>query len=317
MSPAIHASLLVVVISAAGFIAHRKEVIKQGHSSSLTNLLIKILMPALIFSSITQNESFLTSNLVFMAPIMGFAFVSVSFIVSYIFAKLFLRGKDLSDSENVRSFVTACGMQNYGFVAIPVIVTLFPNEDLIGPLLMHNVGVEIAMWTIACSTLRGNFDRKSLGQILNMPFITVIFSLIVLFSGVYKYIPAFFADAAKAVGQTAIPIGLILVGATLSELIKEGLFEGKTSRVIKLLSLGLINRQVLLPLIWFALIAIIPMSAELKKIMYVQAAMPAAFFTIVLAKHFGGNVRTVAGVSVASFILSPISISIWLSLAPR
>ena len=64
LSPAIHASLLVVVISAAGFIAHRKEVIKQGHSSSLTNLLIKILMPALIFSSITQNEAFLSSNLV-------------------------------------------------------------------------------------------------------------------------------------------------------------------------------------------------------------------------------------------------------------
>ncbi|MDD7985843.1 AEC family transporter [Lentisphaera marina] len=316
MSPAIHASLLVVVISAAGFIAHRKEVIKQGHSSSLTNLLIKILMPALIFSSITQNEDFLSSNMVFMAPIMGFSFVSLSFIVSFVFAKIFLRGKDLRDSENIRSFVAACGVQNYGFVAIPVIVTLFPNEDLIGPLLMHNVGVEIAMWTIACSTLRGSFDRKSLSQILNMPFITVMFSLIVLFSGMYRYIPDFFADATKAVGQTAIPIGLILVGATLSELIKEGLFEGKTSRVVKLLGLGLLNRQILLPAIWFVFIAMIPLDADLKKIMYVQAAMPAAFLTIVLAKHFGGNVRTVACVSVTSFIVSPISISIWLSLAP-
>ena len=81
----------------------------------------------------------------------------------------------------------------------------------------------------------------------------------------------------------------------------------------KLLGLGVLNRQVLLPLIWFALIAIIQWSLSLKKIMYVQAAMPAAFFTIVLAKHFGGNVRTVAAVSVASFVISPISISLWLS----
>ncbi|WDE96711.1 AEC family transporter [Lentisphaera profundi] len=316
MSPAIHASLLVITISAAGFIAHRKDVIKQGHSASLTNLLIKVLMPALIFSSITQNEEFLSSNLVFMAPLMGFVFVSISFLISYVFAKVFLRGKDLSDPENKRSFVTACGMQNYGYIAIPVIATLFPEQNLIGPLLMHNVGVEIAMWTIACSTLRGSFDRKSLGQILNAPFITVIFSLIVLFSGVYRFIPPFFMDSSRAVGQTAIPIGLILVGATLSELFKEGLFEGKASRLVKLVVLGLLNRQIIIPIAWFALIAMIPMSPDLKKIMYVQAAMPAAFFTIVLSRHFGGNVRTIAIVSVASFVVSPISISIWLSFMP-
>ena len=153
LSPAVHASLLVVVVSGAGFIAHRKDVIKQGHSTSLTNLLIKVLMPALIFSSITQNETFLESNLVVMAPLMGFSFVCLSFAVSYILAKLLLRG-ELGDSENRRSFVTACGMHNYGFVAIPVIMTLYPDEDLIGPLLMHNVGVEIAMWSVACSTLK-------------------------------------------------------------------------------------------------------------------------------------------------------------------
>jgi predicted permease len=316
LSPAVHASLLVVVICGAGFIAHRKEVIKQGHSTSLTNLLIKVLMPALIFSSITQNETFLHSNLVLMAPLMGFSFVCLSFVVSYLLAKLFLKG-ELGDSENRRSFVTACGMHNYGFVAIPVVSTLYPDENLIGPLLMHNVGVEIAMWSVACSTLKGKFDKKSLGQILNMPFITVVFSLIVLFSGMYHYIPAFCSDAISSVGKAAIPIGLILVGATLSELFREGLMQGSKSRMTKLLSLGLINRQLLLPLIWFAVIALIPMEPQLKKIMYVQAAMPAAFFTIVLAKHFGGNVRTVAAVSVASFIISPISISLWLSFGAQ
>ena len=150
-----------------------------------------------------------------------------------------------------------------------------------------------------------------------MPFITVVFSLIVLFSGMYRYVPAFFSDAVSSVGKAAIPIGLILVGATLSELFREGLIEGSKARITKLLGLGVLNRQVLLPLIWFALIAIIPMESQLKKIMYVQAAMPAAFFTIVLAKHFGGNVRTVAAVSVASFVISPISISLWLSFGAQ
>ena len=315
-SPAISAVMIVSFLSGLGFFAHRKEIIKQGHSTSLTAVVIKILMPCLIFSSIAGNEKLLHSNLALTAPVMGFCFILFSFILSAIAVKTLFRNSELSDKNKSKAFMVACSIQNYGYFAIPVIQALFPDRpDLIGTLILHNIGVEMALWSVATSILRGKLDRNCWKQMVNAPFITVFIALGALFSGAYKFIPDALSNAVHSVGMATIPIGLMLVGATLSEILQEGLFKDKLSTLLKTIIPSLIHRQILLPLAWLALINAIPMDPDLKNIMLVQAAMPAAFFTIVLTRHFGGSINTVALASVSSFIISPISISIWLSIA--
>ena len=315
-SPAISAVLIVSFLSGLGFFAHRKEIIKQGHSTSLTAVVIKILMPCLIFSSIAGNEKLLHSNLSLTAPLMGFGFIIFSFALSAIAIKLFFRNDQLKDTQKAKGFMVACSIQNYGYFAIPVIQALFPDKpELIGTLILHNIGVEMALWSVATSVLRGKLDKNCWRQMVNAPFITVFIALAALFSGAYKFIPMPLNDAVRSVGMATIPIGLMLVGATLSEILQEGLFKDKLSTLLKTIIPTIIHRQIILPAAWLVLISYIPMDPDLKKIMLVQAAMPAAFFTIVLARHFGGSVHTVALASVSSFIISPISISIWLSIA--
>jgi predicted permease len=57
----------------------------------------------------------------------------------------------------------------------------------------------------------------------------------------------------------------------------------------------------------------LPCSLELKRVLVVQAAMPAAVFPIVLARHYGGQpltaVQIVLGTTVLGIFVSPLWIS--------
>jgi predicted permease len=72
-----------------------------------------------------------------------------------------------------------------------------------------------------------------------------------------------------------------------------------------------------MPLLMLAVARYIPASPEMKQVLIVQAAMPAAVFPIVLARRYGGDpitaIRIVIGTSLVGFITIPL----WLRLGMR
>ena len=67
----------------------------------------------------------------------------------------------------------------------------------------------------------------------------------------------------------------------------------------------------------------LPFSTEIKRVLVVQAAMPAGVFPIVLARMYGGDpataVRIVAGTTLLSLVTIPLWIRwgmAWLGLNP-
>jgi malate permease and related proteins len=55
-------------------------------------------------------------------------------------------------------------------------------------------------------------------------------------------------------------------------------------------------------------------SGELRRVLYIQAAMPSAVFPIILARHYGGDPATAVRVVVATSVLGLITIPLWLAL---
>jgi predicted permease len=53
-----------------------------------------------------------------------------------------------------RTFAFSSGVNNFGYLGIPVTAALF-NDDVVGVLLVHNVGVEAAVWTVGVAMLSG------------------------------------------------------------------------------------------------------------------------------------------------------------------
>ena len=115
--------------------------------------------------------------------------------------------------------------------------------ETVGVLVVHNLGVELVIWTMAIILLSGSM-QGAWRRLINGPSVAILLGLLLNLSGLHQQIPTFVADTLSRVGACAIPMGLILVGVTFAGVIEKGSL--KLDLKVILGSLGL--RFLLLPL---------------------------------------------------------------------
>jgi predicted permease len=114
-------------------------------------------------------------------------------------------------------------------------------------------------------------------------------------------------------GNCSIPIGVILIGATIDDYLEE--FKPKEGKIIIICSS--ILRLLILPLIFLSIGYIIPCSKELKSVYILQAAMPSAVFSHCNDKAFGGDVKTALRVIISTSLLGLITIPFWIQFGVK
>jgi predicted permease len=68
----------------------------------------------------------------------------------------------------------------------------------------------------------------------------------------------------------------------------------------------------LIPLGMLGLAVVLPIPAELKGVLVVQAAMPAGILPIVIARHYGGRPVTAVQVVLGTTIVGLFTVPLWL-----
>jgi predicted permease len=56
----------------------------------------------------------------------------------------------------------------------------------------------------------------------------------------------------------------------------------------------------------------LPLSIELKRVLVVQAAMPAGLMPIIIARHYGGQPLTAVQIVLGTTVLALLTIPLWL-----
>jgi predicted permease len=56
----------------------------------------------------------------------------------------------------------------------------------------------------------------------------------------------------------------------------------------------------------------LPLSIELKRVLVVQAAMPAGVMPIIIARHYGGQPLTAVQIVLGTTVLALLTIPLWL-----
>ena len=72
------------------------------------------------------------------------------------------------------------------------------------------------------------------------------------------------------------------------------------------------KKRGILPVLFLLLAKYLPCSIELKRIIAIQAAMPAAVFSIVIAKHYCGDPATALRVVLGTSLVGLVTIPLWL-----
>jgi malate permease and related proteins len=128
--------------------------------------------------------------------------------------------------------------------------------------------------------------------------------------GLPEVMPGWIDRVLGMAGACAIPLGLITIGATLTEYLQ------KPSQLfsVRVTPAACALRLLVFPALFLVLAKFIPASPELKRVIMVQAAMPAGIVPILIARHYGGQPLTAVQVVLGTTAVGLVAIPLWLSL---
>ncbi|MGJ8638825.1 MAG: AEC family transporter [Opitutaceae bacterium] len=296
----------IFLVIGFGFLARRIGWLDQHADRSLMTVVVNLLYPAFILSYILGNEALREPANLLIPPLVGFTTVAAGFGIAMFVA----RRLKIGDGKECRTFAFTTGIQNYGYFPVPIIAMLFDRETT-GVLLVHNLGVEMAMWALGVGFILSRNDPKSIWRrVFSAPVIAILVAVPLNWLRVDTMLPDFSIETLNLLGKCAIPLGLLLIGATFADLAKGVRLRDR----INIPTTASLMRLGIFPLFFLLFAAVFPFSQELKQVLIVQAAMPCAVFPIVLARHFDGSAEVALKVVLGTTLLSLVTIPIWISL---
>jgi predicted permease len=299
----LNAVIPVVLIGLSGFLMRRLAWLSEEADASLMRITINVLTPCLVFDAILGNRAFRQPSNVFLAPLVGFGTVALGLLV----ASLVRRWVPARTEATRRTFIFAVGVYNYGYVPLPLAWMLFDRETA-AVLFVHNVGVEIALWLFGLMLLTGAGIRSSWRSFLTPPLLAIVATVALNAFIQPEWVPGAVRNATHLLGQCAIPLGIVLIGATMAD----HMHEFTRTQGGRVMVLACLVRLGVLPVLFLLLAQALPATVELKRVMLLQAAMPAAVFPIVMAKHYGGDPATALRVVLATSIAGLVTIPLWI-----
>jgi hypothetical protein len=305
-----NAVLPVLGVMAAGFAFRRVGWLTEEADRSLVKLVVNVLAPALILDSILGNAAFTRLDNLLVPPLLGFATTAAGVGLGWLCRGL---TGGPAGAGRLRTFAFCVGVCNYGYVPLPLAQALF-DQRTVGVLFVTNMGVEIAMWWLGLSLLRGGQRVSFWKNLLSPPVVAILGSLALNGLVARGQVPAAVMTGVHMLGVCAIPLGILLVGATMADLMPD-LGPARHWRVI---AAACFVRLGLCPPVYLALVWLLPLSPETERVLVIHGAMPAAVFPIIMARHYGGDsataLRVVLGTSVAGVVAIPLWIRAGLAL---
>lgn len=298
----------VFLVMGIGFFSRWAGLLDDASETGVMKLVLWVLYPCFILAKVPGNEHLQSSMTVAVALLTGLALTLAGFAICYWVGKSIGLGKE----AGLSTFAVSAGLQNYGFLPIPLIEGIFPADvatATLGVLFVHNLGVEIGIWTCGVVLISGNRTGAA-RRLINGPTIAICLGLFLNFSGLWKFTPSLVNETISKLAVCSIPVSLLLVGAALAGVIEKE----KWRPDFRIILSANVLRFAILPMLFFAAAAMVGSSQPLQRILLVQAAMPAAVFPIVLARHFGGKpgvaVNVVLTTSLFSLLMTPAILAI-------
>jgi len=309
--PMIASVLGVFLMMGLGAACRRSGWLTPEADRSLANLTKNLLLPAYLFSKMLGGDSIGSIGQTWAPPLFGFVATAVGFGLAFGLARTIGPRLGLDTDGKQRAFGLCAGIANYGYIPLPLAERLYP-EALV-ELILHNVGVELALWSIGFAIVSGKgFGWKS--AITSPPLLAVIAGISLRQLGDESTLPGPLQTVVEGLGGCAIPIGLLLSGAIIVDFLREAFRRREhRDRGWQVTLVAILLRQGVLPLAMLTAASTLALSTDLRQVVGLQAAMPSAVFPIVLVRLYNRDINTalqvVLGTSIAGIVLVPF----WLS----
>ncbi|MCM3714566.1 AEC family transporter [Alkalihalobacillus oceani] len=205
-------------------------------------------------------------------------------------------------SIKAKKFAVLAGIGNSGFIGIPLCSELFgPTGGLLAGI--FDAGLDVVVFSIVVIMLQeGNgFSLKRMKTLINLPFLAVVTGFVIALIGFEP--PVIAKNLAAFLASLAAPLAMIYIGLLIPEF-----FRKKINIPVKFVSLSLVMKLLLIPLLTIALLSFFPLPEMVRKVTYVLLAMPTITLAPVLLARYTNDETTGLMATIYSTVFSLLTI---------
>ena len=299
------------IVMIPGVILKKCKLSTDGLGKGLSNLVLYIAQPALIFNSyLREYDSKIFVNMLYVLGLSVVAHVIFTVIAMLCYKKT---------PDGVRRMLRfATIFSNAAFMGMPLIKEVIGVEALIYASI-YNITFNAFLWTLGVYICTANRDvdgdgvddgehlRKKSGisykkALLHPTMLAAFFGLVFFFLPIHTYVPKLITDGLGMLESLVAPLSMIVLGLRLAEIDLSGFFKEKSLYVFLAL------RHLLLPTAVFAVMRLLSLAVEIHPdvmmSVLIMASAPAATSATMFAEKYDCDAAYVSKVVAISTILS-------------
>jgi predicted permease len=258
-------------------------------SQPLSQVTLYALSPALTFSALYRSQTTLATS----AQIFAFSalLALASFCLAWVIARICRMDRQATSAFYLSTIFGNAG--NYGLS----ITLLALGQDGLDKALVYFVSQAVLSGTLAVylAARSGGAGAAAFSSTLRQP---LLYAAIIPMALVWLQapVPAPLLRITTLMGDASVPLMLLVLGIELSR--------GWSVDDAPALGLAVVMRLVVSTLLGVAIATLLGMDTLTRNVMIIQAAMPTAVYTIILATEFGARPRFVTSAVATSTLLS-------------
>ena len=213
-----------------------------------------------------------------------------------------LLGKKMKENPTLRIYTIASCMGNYGFMGVPIMEALLPeNPEAVAYTAMASIALNIMAWSIGSAIIAQDIHYVNPKKIfLNPAFIAFLIAIPLFITGVT--FPQQIETFIELLARMCTPLCMLIVGMRLATVpFKEVFGDVKQYAVIGI-------KQLLYPLVMFLILLPIPMDTAMKTALFILMCCPVASIVLNFAEVLGQGQKKSACLVLLGTILSIVTI---------
>ena len=286
----------IFIVVALSFYLDRKLGIDP---TSLSRLVIYLFSPALVFESLANSNlsGGEAGQLVGVAVVMSFLVAGLAWLVA--------RGQKFNPKME-SAFIMSATLINAGNYGIPLNRFAFGTDGESRAVIFYVATAFMAYTVGVFIASRGTRSvREALRNVFYVPLLyAAVLGVLLNMSNIELPVPL--DRSLSLLSDAAIPAMLVVLGTQLSR----ASMKGQIRPILMASSLRLLAG----PAFAFGLVLLLGMSGYARQVSIVQAGMPTAVATGVLATEFGSDAEFATATILVSTLMSIVSLSVLLAL---
>jgi len=310
--------VFILVLMAIGYAARKRGIVTAAGTSEMVRVLIAIIYPCLIFSSVTRLDAHeLAAH--WIMPVMALVIAGTGLLLG-LAALYWMKGVD---HQRAGAFLFQNTINNYLFLPLPLVMLLW-GEEGVALLVFASMGFELTVWTVGVFLFnRSRRFSEGVRMMFGPPLIALMLSIgwvcvrdmvqpPVALSGFLAELVHRLREllyfGTETIGKATVAVSMIVSGSRIAALQINAAFDPHVWIVAVL-------RLVVTPVLFILLLKQIPMDETAYGILCVIAVMPAAIASLVFSERFGGDSDFVATTLLVTHVAAVATIPLLLAWA--